>query len=340
MKKANRKVPLRLTLIVPCLKRMIIIMLPILLITGCELHDLGEPGNLVPPTVDDDHSLPALNLSSTKLYYQTFGDPGKKPVIVLHGGPGNDFRHQLSLMQRVNGYSLADDYFFIFYDQRGAGQSRRHPKEELNTTLMLKDLEEIADHYSPTRPIALLGHSWGGTHAIQYLNAHPDRVKAAVLIESDGARGEFNKEAGGTDVGGPGFKDIQNFAWTREVISGKDHEQADYQVLLAFISQKQRFEAPIARVGFLSIYYVNLHELSNNTYDFSKRLNEFDGKVLFLQGDKSVLNFNFQQKYNFQFFPNRSVYTFPDCDHTEMFTNPQNVPVLINQVKTFLNENY
>jgi proline iminopeptidase len=340
MKKANRKVLRRLTLIAPCLKRMIIIMLPILLITGCELHDLGEPGNLVPPTVDDDHRLPALNLSSTKLYYRTFGDPSKKPVIVLHGGPGNDFRYQLSLMERVNGYSLSDDYFFIFYDQRGAGQSRRHGKDELNTTLMLKDLEEIVDRYSPNSQIALLGHSWGGTHIFQYINAHPNRVKAAILIEPDGTRGEFAKAEGGTAVGEPNFNDIQNIAWTREVISGKDHEQADYQLQVVFSRQQQRFEAPIARSGFLSIYYVTLNELGKNTFDFSKRLHEFKGKALFMQGDKSVINIDFQQKYNFQFFPNRSVYTFPDCDHTEMFTNPQNVPVLINQVKTFLNENY
>jgi len=312
-----------------------------LLLVGCELRNTAEPGNLVPPTVDDDPSLPALTLSSTKLYYQTYGDPGKKPVIVLHGGPGNDFRYQLSLMQRVNGYSLADDYFFIFYDQRGAGQSRRHSnKEELNTAVMLKDLEEIADRYSPTEPIALLGHSWGGTHAMQYLNAHPDRVKAVIFIEPDGVRGEFNKEAGGTDVGGPNFIDIQNVAWSREMLSGKNHELADYQVQIVFIRQQQRFEAPFARSGFLAIYYVNLNELSNNTFDFSQRLHEFTGKVLFLQGDKSVIDIGFQQKYNFQFFPNRTVYTFPDTDHSEMFTNPTNVPILINQVKNFLHENY
>jgi proline iminopeptidase len=309
-------------------------------LAGCQLHNPAQPGNLVPPTVDDDPGLPTLSLSSTKLYYQTYGNSGKKPVIVLHGGPGNDFRYQLSLMQRVDGYSLADDYFFIFYDQRGAGQSRRHDREALNTTLMLQDLEEIADRYSPTQPIAVLGHSWGGTHAVQYLNTHPDRVKAAILIEPDGVKGVFNQEAGGSDIGGPNFTDIQNIAWTREVISGKDHERADYQVQVVFSRNQERFDAPFARSGFLAIYYVNLNELSNNTYDFSQRLPEFKGKALLLQGDKSVISVAFQQKYNFQFFPNRSVYTFPDCNHTEMFTNPRNVPVLINQVKNFLHENY
>ena len=309
-------------------------------IASCQLQDSAEPGNLVLKTVDDDPNLPALTLSSTKLYYQTYGDPRNKPVIVLHGGPGNDFRYQLSLMARVNGYSLADDYFFIFYDQRGAGQSRRHGKEGLSTALMLKDLEEIVDRYSPTEPVALLGQSWGGTHAMQYLNAHPERVKAAIFIEPDGVKGAFNKEVGGTAVGGPNFNDIQNIAWTRGLLTGKNQEVADYQVQVVFIRQQQRFDEPFARSGFLSIYYVNLNELSKNTFDFSQRLGEFTGKALFLQGDKSVVDIGFQQKYNFQFFPNRDVYTFSDCDHTEMFTNPQNVPVLITQVKNFLNENY
>jgi proline iminopeptidase len=321
-------------------KRLAACALGSLLVAGCELQDPAQPGRLVPETVDDDPSLAALTLSSTKLYHQTFGDPSKKPVIVLHGGPGNDFRYMLSLVQRVNGYSLADDYFFLFYDQRGAGQSRRHGKEGLNTGLMLKDLEEIVDRYSPNSPVALLGHSWGGTHTMQYLNAHPNRVKAVVFLEPDGAKGASNKEAGGTAVGGPNFTDIQNIAWTRGLLTGKNHELADYQVQMVFIREQQRFEAPFARSGFLSIYYVNLNELSNNTYDFSQRLREFTGKALFLQGDKSVVDISFQQKYNFQFFPDRAVYTFPDCDHTEMFTNPQNVPVLIKQVKTFLDANY
>ena len=322
------------------LKRLAAFALGSLFVAGCELHDLAQPGNLVPKTVDDDPGLPALTLSSTKLYYQTYGDPRNKPVIVLHGGPGNDFRYQLSLMQRVNVYSLTDDYFFIFYDQRGAGQSRRHGKDELNTVVMLKDLEEIVDRYSPAAPIALLGHSWGGTHIMQYLNAHPTRVKAAVLIEPDGAKGEFAKAEGGTDVGGPNFTDLQNISWARQVLTGKDHEIADYQLQVVFSREQQRFEAPFARSGFLAVYYINLNELSNNTFDFSQRLREFTGKALFLQGDKSVIDIGFQQKYNFQFFPNRAVYTFPDTDHTEMFTNPQNVPVLINQVKTFLDANY
>lgn len=322
------------------IKRLTALALGSLLVVGCQLLDPAQPGNLVPKTVDEDPSLPALTLSSTRLYYQTYGDPSKKPVIVLHGGPGNDFRYMLSLVQRVGGYSLADDYFLIFYDQRGAGQSRRHGKESLNTAWMLKDLEEIVDRYSSTGPIALLGHSWGAMHTMQYLNAHPDRVKTTILIEPGAAKGAFDKTEGGTDIDGPNFGDIQNIGWSRQVLSAKDHETADYQVQVNFIRPRDRFDAPFARFGFASIYYVNLNELSNNTYDFTQRLDEFTGKALFLQGDRSVVDIDFQQKYHLQFFPNRRVYTFPDCDHTEMFTNPQNVPVLINQVKSFLHDNY
>jgi len=48
------------------------------------IHDASAPGNLVPKTVDEDPTLPSLELAGTKLHFETVGDPSKPVIIFLH----------------------------------------------------------------------------------------------------------------------------------------------------------------------------------------------------------------------------------------------------------------
>jgi pimeloyl-ACP methyl ester carboxylesterase len=49
---------------------------------------------------------------------------------------------------------------------------------------MLTDLDKIASIASPSRPLVLAGHSFGGVLARAYAKAHPDRAAALVLVDS------------------------------------------------------------------------------------------------------------------------------------------------------------
>src|SRR6478735_5139425 len=80
----------------------------------------SDPGNLVPLTVAEDPSLPAIDIAGTRLHSEAFGDPDGPVIMVLHGGPGSDYRGLLPLK------ALADDgYRVAFWDQRGCGLSER-----------------------------------------------------------------------------------------------------------------------------------------------------------------------------------------------------------------------
>ena len=129
------------------------------------------------PTVADDPSLPSLVIDGYRFHAETHGEPTNPTVIVLHGGPGGDYRS----LQALSG--LADTHHVVFYDQRGAGLSERVPAESITAAVMLDDLGRIADRFSPTDPVALIGHSWGATLAAGYMRHHPERVAAAVLAE-------------------------------------------------------------------------------------------------------------------------------------------------------------
>src|SRR3990167_8634860 len=112
-------------------------------------------GFTVADTVERDASLPRITLQGYVFHAESFGSPGKPVVIVLHGGPGADYRYMLPLK------ALADDYQVVFYDQRGTGLSPRVPAESITLQSFLTDLDAFVDAFGKGRPVHLVGHSWG-----------------------------------------------------------------------------------------------------------------------------------------------------------------------------------
>ncbi|MDL1892501.1 alpha/beta hydrolase, partial [Sphingobacteriales bacterium CHB3] len=51
---------------------------------------------MVPLTVDQDPSLPSISVNGTQLHAETYGNPNDPMIVVLHGGPGSDYRSLLN----------------------------------------------------------------------------------------------------------------------------------------------------------------------------------------------------------------------------------------------------
>src|SRR5689334_5590654 len=115
----------------------------------------NDTGALVPKTVDQDPTLPWISANGTQLHSEAFGDRNDPMVIFLHGGPGADYRNGMNVKALVNNH-----YYVVFYDQRGSGLSKRHPKDSYSVQVMLDDLTAVIEHYrsSPTQKIFLFGH--------------------------------------------------------------------------------------------------------------------------------------------------------------------------------------
>ncbi len=131
----------------------------------------------VPATVDGDPSLPQVEIDGVTFHAETFGDPANPVVVVIHGGPGGDYGYLLNL------HELADAYFVVFYDQRGAGLSPRVAAEALTLQSSIDDLHRIVSHFGQGEPVRLIGHSWGAMLAAAYVGQHPDSVVQIVLAE-------------------------------------------------------------------------------------------------------------------------------------------------------------
>lgn len=74
-------------------------------------------------------------------------------------------------------------YRLIALDQRGRGASDRAPDGDYTTDAYVADLEALRAHIG-LPVMTLIGHSMGGTNAINYTAAYPQHVEALVIVDS------------------------------------------------------------------------------------------------------------------------------------------------------------
>ncbi len=120
-----------------------------------------------------------------------FRDGLGKPVLVIHGGPGEPYRKPWEGLRL-----LSDCYAIDYYDQRGCGGSDRCIDrltskdqnvwqktlyQKLGIETQLKDIEQIRQILGMEK-IVLIGHSYGGVIAALYAIEFPDRVEQLILV--------------------------------------------------------------------------------------------------------------------------------------------------------------
>lgn len=128
-------------------------------------------------TVLDDPALAQIDIAGVRLHAESFGDVANPTLVVIHGGPGADYRSLLGLK------SLSDQYHVVFYDQRGAGLSQRVSSDALSMDAYLDELDTLIDAYANGQPVTLIGHSWGAMLATAYMGKASEKISRAVLME-------------------------------------------------------------------------------------------------------------------------------------------------------------
>ncbi|MBT3242659.1 MAG: alpha/beta fold hydrolase [Bacteroidetes bacterium] len=141
------------------------------------MYIVTEDEYLMYETADLDLSIPSIEIQETILHSETFGEDTSDVVIILHDGPGKDFRLLLPLQR------LSNQHFIVFYDQRGSGLSQRVDRKTLNMDQMIEDLHSVIEYYSNTSSVSIIGHSWGGLLATAYASKYPLKVYQLIIIE-------------------------------------------------------------------------------------------------------------------------------------------------------------
>lgn len=264
---------------------------------GCkdEFGENTEPlGKLVPKTVDQDATLPAITVKDAMLHAEAFGPSDSALVVVLHGGPGSDYRYLLRCK------ALADaGYRVVFYDQRGAGLSQRFPKSAYTSMQVLYDeLSGVIAHYrtSPQQKVFLLGHSWGAMLATAYINAYPAAVDGAILGEPGGFVWQDVLDYVGRSRDFKYLSEGLNDAvFSDQLLTGQEdeHEILDYKLdLLTAVGDAK--DSPTGNEDFLphwrsgAVTFSALFDLGTREKpDWTANLAQFKTKVLFIYSENN-----------------------------------------------------
>ncbi len=309
---------------------------------GCEKEmPLNESGNLVPKTVEEDPTLPAIKVNGAMLHAQAFGPADGPLVIVLHGGPGGDYRYLLNCKALTN-----QGYRVVFYDQRGAGLSQRFPFEKYTMQVALEDLSGVINHYrtSPTQKIFLLGQSWGAMLATAYINQYPTAINGAILCEPGGLKWK-DVEAYVARLRKVSFfgEDLNDAVYMDQFISGKADQHAilDYKYGLwaeaennTIIGNEDRL--PTWRAGAVTF---DAYQKIGNTQkpDWTTNLGQYTTKVLFIYSENNkAYGLAHAQKVSAA-YPNVELFKTMGAGHN-MLSFPtgwdNTYPVIVNYLNT------
>jgi proline iminopeptidase len=263
---------------------------------ACQKEDMTKPGLLVPLTVDQDPGLQSIPVNGTLLHVETYGDPTNPIIIMIHGGPGGDYRSLLKAKSFAN-----DGFFVVFYDQRGTGLSKREDKSQFEKKdalqLYIDDLGSIIDQYqkSGNQKVFLIGHSWGAMLATAYVNQHPKSINGLVLAEPGGLSWTQTSEYLDRSNKIKFFAESLNDAiFPEQIFAGRsEHEVLDYKA--SFFAGFEN--APGNTIGNPGPYpfwrngAVVFEALIDNAekygFDFTTQLNQFSTNVLFMYSENN-----------------------------------------------------
>lgn len=281
-------------------------------------------GNLVPKTVDQDPSLPSISINGALLHSEAFGNPDSSIILVLHGGPGSDYRYLLNCKAFAN-----NGYRVVFYDQRGAGLSQRFPRKSYNDMQILYDeITGVIDHYKTHtgQKVFLLGHSWGAMLATAYINRYPHgddnipTINGVVLCEPGGFIWKDVKEYVSNSRGFALSSEFLNDAtYLDQFITGKEdqHEILDYKLGIVATGNSITGETN-------ELFWRNGAEVNNGLYDLGEKqqpdwtanLHSYSTRALFIYSENnSVYGLNWAKKISAP-YPNIELFKAANVGHS------------------------
>lgn len=271
--------------------------LALILFLGSCGKEQQDSGLLVPLTVVEDSSIPSIEVNNVLLHSESFGDPSDPLLVVVHGGPGADYRALLNFQD------FADDgLFVVFYDQSGSGLSERLDADHyVKVQVFIDELAGVIEHYrmGPEQELILAGHSWGAMLATAYVDQNPDKVDGLILAEPGGLTWEQTEAYIGRTRRLELTSEVTNdFVYQDQFITGDDHNSLDYKFSLTTAGDilTGDSEAPIYwRYGAVcNSASIDLAINNPEQLNFTKNLSAFNTKTLFAY---SELNTAYGQKH-------------------------------------------
>ncbi|MEU1473811.1 proline iminopeptidase-family hydrolase [Streptomyces sp. NPDC001668] len=123
-----------------------------------------------------------VDFNGNSTWYRITGEPGRTPLVVLHGGPGAGHHYTLSIA-RVSEQGRP----VIHYDQLGTGSSTHLPDKGADfwtVQLFLDELDNLLKELGIADGYHILGQSWGGMLAAEHAVRRPQGLRGLVIANS------------------------------------------------------------------------------------------------------------------------------------------------------------
>lgn len=252
-----------------------------------------------------------------EIYFESIGKG--EPLILIHAGFSDrrDWKHQIGDFEKK--------FNTIVYDQRGFG----------NSSVLLKafspadDLKALMDYLKITKAV-LVGHSLGGTIALDFALQYPERVSALVLLA-------------------PG---LNGYSWSKEYLewmkvmwgTPQPDKMTKQYLSASFYSvamSDPKIKLEIEKITKDNIQKVltwetfNVHDVQWFFPDHAIKLQELKIPGLVIYGDKDSQDIKKVAQILGETLPKIKVVQMENVDHLLNFENPTE---LSNLVFNFLSE--
>jgi proline-specific peptidase len=117
-------------------------------------------------------------------------EPGKLPLLLLHGGPGgaHDYMESMGELARAGRR-------VIMYDQLGCGKSPAPSDPGMWTVELFVEEVDVVRQALGLERLHVLGQSWGGMLGMEYALTQPEGVASLVICDSPGRMDLWVEEA-------------------------------------------------------------------------------------------------------------------------------------------------
>lgn len=160
-----------------------------------------------------------VDFNGHSTWYRITGEPGRTPLVVLHGGPGAGHHYTLS----IAGISRQGRPV-IHYDQLGTGNSTHLPDRGADfwtVQLFLDELDNLLKELGIADGYHVLGQSWGGMLAAEHAVRRPAGLRGLVIANSPASMGLWLEAAAELRAGLP--EDVQHTLHAHEAAGTTDH---------------------------------------------------------------------------------------------------------------------
>jgi len=253
-----------------------------------------------------------------KLFHREFGKGD--PLLILHGLFGSSDNWQTLAKQ------FATDFKVFSIDLRNHGRSFHH--EEFDYRVMMHDISEFV-HEKGLDKVSLLGHSMGGKLSMNYALHFPEKVKNLIII--DIAPRKYRVLHDGI-IQALKSLDLRLYKKREEV------DEALTDMLQNFLIRQFLLKNLIRNNSGNFDWKINLdvidRSVENLVVEISSKM-PFEGKTLFIAGDKSDYIRPVDEDQIFELFPNAQVKYLPDVGH---WVHAQAPDLLYQTVMDFIKE--